>query len=994
MTKSLRMLCAMLALSLLAATSADAAMQHKINGDSLSPLTREVKKGEKVRVQGVAVGDAEARDLILERFEVFRPDAAIALYGAKDELLENLAAPATRYFRGHVDGDEDSLVFIGVSDKRLEGFVFRGERRFALGSTPRLAVGARRAGIDLMIQEIEDIDDIPLDGRGFTCELEGINVRSSRPRLSTVINGLNKDVKTEGALSSGTASWTLNLAIETDYELYINSGSSAANVTTFIGNLIGAASTIYQRDLKTDLQVSFLGVQSSSSDPFAVVPGQSGTWNGVTKTLSSFHALLELADRWHNTPPAAAAGKPRSSTLLISGKSQLAGIAWVGTLCSGDFLCQNGNCGNPDANGHYGGAYAFCGGIDPPADLSVPNPNGTVNYVAGSNYWPLIQTTHELGHNVGSDHTHCISLNDADQATYGRTYVDTCYNGQAGSGCYGGANMTPAEKGTIMSYCHLNGGGAQTRYTFGKSGEATYVVPAAMKSQIESYTPSLTGVTAPASIASGATGNASVAAVGGITYEWTITNGVINGSSTSNSVNFSGTAHPVTVRVKATNSSGCSVSDYATVSYVNCTYSLAASAVSLGASALSGNTVGVTAGDNCAWTAVSNSAFISVTGGAQGTGNGTVTYSVQANVGGAPRVGTITIAGKTFTVNQAAQQACSVSLTDGSARFIIRDGATNTIAFTTACSWSASSNAGWLTLNNPSGAGSGELSFTVTPNTSIYRRIATVTIGGTPVTITQIGTSIRGDFDGNGRVDMLWRNPVNGQNQIRLQVGLTPSGTVSLPTEADAYWTIIGAGDFNADGSQDIVWRNTQTGANRVWFMVGTTYSGTGALATVANTAWQLASVFPYDKQGSSDFFWRHSAAGNNTMWFMTGLAMTSTTTMPTVTNVAWSVQGMGDFNNDGWQDIVWRNSLNGQVVIWFLQATTMTSTTTPGVMANASTVLSAIGDFDSDGWQDLLFHNTNDGSLTLWRLGGGIFQSSVTMSPSLANGWRLVGPR
>ena len=47
-----------------------------------------------------------------------------------------------------------------------------------------------------------------------------------------------------------------------------------------------------------------------------------------------------------------------------------------------------------------------------------------------------------------------------------------------------------------------------------------------------------------------------------------------------------------------------------------------------------------------------NDAWITVTGGASGTGNGTTDYSVAANTGGV-RTGTCTIAGETFTVNQA-----------------------------------------------------------------------------------------------------------------------------------------------------------------------------------------------------------------------------------------------------------------------------------------------------------------------------------------------------
>jgi hypothetical protein len=62
-------------------------------------------------------------------------------------------------------------------------------------------------------------------------------------------------------------------------------------------------------------------------------------------------------------------------------------------------------------------------------------------------------------------------------------------------------------------------------------------------------------------------------------------------------------------------------------------------------------TANVIIGPVCAWTAVSNDAFITITSGSAGVGNGTVQYTVAANPGEA-RVGTMTIAGQTFTVTQ------------------------------------------------------------------------------------------------------------------------------------------------------------------------------------------------------------------------------------------------------------------------------------------------------------------------------------------------------
>src|SRR6185312_7081777 len=67
----------------------------------------------------------------------------------------------------------------------------------------------------------------------------------------------------------------------------------------------------------------------------------------------------------------------------------------------------------------------------------------------------------------------------------------------------------------------------------------------------------------------------------------------------------------------------------------------------------------VAASASCNWTAVSNAAFITITSGANGSGNGIVNYSVATNPGNNARSGTMTIAGQTFTVAQAGFNAIS-----------------------------------------------------------------------------------------------------------------------------------------------------------------------------------------------------------------------------------------------------------------------------------------------------------------------------------------------
>ena len=81
-----------------------------------------------------------------------------------------------------------------------------------------------------------------------------------------------------------------------------------------------------------------------------------------------------------------------------------------------------------------------------------------------------------------------------------------------------------------------------------------------------------------------------------------------------------------------------------------CSYSIDPTSASYPAGG-GGGSVSVTTTPGCGWSATSALAFVHITGGASGSGNGTVTYLVDPNPGTA-RTGGLPIAGQTFTVNQ------------------------------------------------------------------------------------------------------------------------------------------------------------------------------------------------------------------------------------------------------------------------------------------------------------------------------------------------------
>jgi hypothetical protein len=128
--------------------------------------------------------------------------------------------------------------------------------------------------------------------------------------------------------------------------------------------------------------------------------------------------------------------------------------------------------------------------------------------------------------------------------------------------------------------------------------------------------------------------------------------------------------------------------------------------------------------------------WITITAGATGTGNGSVSYLVPPNVGAA-RTGTLTIAGRTFTVTQAAL-VCNYSISPNNEKVGASAG-TGSISVSAAagCSWTAASDVSWMTVTSgASGTANGTVTYSYQQNTGKDRK-GTLTVAGRKFTLEQ-----------------------------------------------------------------------------------------------------------------------------------------------------------------------------------------------------------------------------------------------------------------
>jgi Putative binding domain, N-terminal/Viral BACON domain len=239
----------------------------------------------------------------------------------------------------------------------------------------------------------------------------------------------------------------------------------------------------------------------------------------------------------------------------------------------------------------------------------------------------------------------------------------------------------------------------------------------------------------------------------------------------------------------------------------NCAFTIAPNNESIAAAGGAGTAIAVTAsGGNCTWTATSNASWITVTSGATGSGNGSVGFSVAANTGAA-RNGSLTIAGQTFTANQAAAAApvCTYTL-DANSASPSALGGPGSVSVTAAagCAWTATTSASWITLTaGASGNGNGTVSFLVLPNLGAARSDS-ILIAGQTFTINQ--------------------------------AAVLPSCTYSLSPSGTTVPIAGGTGSFNVTATPGCAW-TAVPGAPWIAITSGASGNGNGTVgfAVVAN---------------------------------------------------------------------------------------------------------------------------------------------------------------
>ncbi len=331
-------------------------------------------RGTTCRLDSVPLGQLRTATLDLRRVSVYAPDVRRVVVA--ENGIREIEREVARIWEGTVVGEPDSEVFLADSPAGTFGWVHSDGERYML------TTGDPQGDRQLVSYPSTGLAASMIKWTPFECgasELAGPLPEASTP------------IATNARINGGDMCMTLDLAIDTDNAFLSIFGGNELAAQGYIESLVAGASTIYKRDVNTRFLLSYSRLWATA-DP----------WSAV----DAYEALYELRSHWI----ANMASVPRDLAHLLSGANLGGGFAFYDAACNTTL----GYGVSANLNGFF---------PDPLQSFSPQN-------------WDIIVFAHELGHNVGSRHTH-------DPNGY-NPVIDNCGNG----------DCTNAFGGTIMSYCH------------------------------------------------------------------------------------------------------------------------------------------------------------------------------------------------------------------------------------------------------------------------------------------------------------------------------------------------------------------------------------------------------------------------------------------------------------------------------------------------------------------------------------------------------------
>ncbi len=355
--------------------------------------------------------DGSTYTIDLAQYKFLSNDFQVHVKGTNSDELYNYIPGV--YYSGVVHGIPGSVATFSFFHNEVYGiFSIPGVGNFNI--VPNVMVGKYYNYNEHYV--VYNDNDLKIKDQGPSCATDRLPIHDSHSTAKTTT------LEGDSVYNNCTQ---VNVFEVGDYALYQTKGSSVTNVTNYLTALFNNQSTLYRNEgILIDLK-------------YVQVDNAVDGWNDIT-TANSVLFLDKFGyvtgNVLHGCDLAILA-----STCLNGGYGALGGVAWLQAMCQ-----------TYHASDSFG-SYAFCD-MDNSAVTNFPTFS-----------WDVEVITHEMGHVVGSPHTHRCCWNPPGT---GSTAIDGCYTLEGS--CAEPVPLYPVGGGTIMSYCHLTSDGINFTNGFGQ----------------------------------------------------------------------------------------------------------------------------------------------------------------------------------------------------------------------------------------------------------------------------------------------------------------------------------------------------------------------------------------------------------------------------------------------------------------------------------------------------------------------------------------------
>ena len=254
------------------------------------------------------------------------------------------------------------------------------------------------------------------------------------------------------------------------------------------------------------------------------------------------------------------------------------------------------------------------------------------------------------------------------------------------------------------------------------------------------------------------------------------------------------------------------------------------------------------------------------------------------------------------------------------------------------------------------------------------------------------------DFNGDKKKDILSYSNTTGEIKTLLLDGSTLLSTNSiLSVYPQSNFVVQGTGDFDGNGRDEIIVHNPVSGQTAIFYLdeTGTALSSIEQIAEVDTTGnWTLNNTGDFNGDGKTDLLLYNTELGGILIIFMDGSTQVSfavVTELPPASG--WIVQDTADFNADGRMDLLLFNTGDGVTATILLDGATILSISPlyPTNLTDQETLINA-SDYNDDGIVDLLTHSLLTSNVKVIFLDGnnGGFAIQDVMSLDPASGFIL----